>query len=93
MYVCLSVCLSITLIDLFLSSFHEKTDRPIWMKFFVVIKKSTEGDIGYLKLSHSILIQNGSALKLCLLRRTDPVQRTGQPLVITVSLMFPAVTT
>jgi hypothetical protein len=37
------------------------------MKFFVVVKKSTPGDIGYLKFSHSSLIQNGGGSKLCLL--------------------------
>jgi hypothetical protein len=33
----------------------------------VVVKKSTPGDIGYLKLSHSILIQNGGGSKFFLL--------------------------
>jgi hypothetical protein len=52
-----------SLIDPFLSSFHEKTAEPILMKFFVVVKKSTRGNIVYLKLSHSILIQNGAGSK------------------------------
>jgi hypothetical protein len=56
--------------------------RPILLKFFIVVKNSTEGVIGHLKLSHAILIQNGGASKSCLLRRADPVQRTGQPLVV-----------
>jgi hypothetical protein len=47
----------VTLIDLFLSSFHEKAARPFWMKFFLVVEKSTEGDISYLNLSHSIVSQ------------------------------------
>jgi hypothetical protein len=64
-------------IDLSLSSFLEKMGRPVLMNFFVVVKKSTEGDIGYLKLSRSILIQNGGASKSCLLHCVDPVQRTG----------------
>jgi hypothetical protein len=41
--------------------------RPILMIFFVVVKKSTWGDIGYVKLSHFILIQNCGGSKLCLL--------------------------
>jgi hypothetical protein len=52
-----------TLIDLFLSSFEEKTARQILMKFFEVVKKSTEAYIGYLHLSHAILFQNGGASK------------------------------
>jgi hypothetical protein len=60
--------------NLSLSSFHAKTARLILMTCFVVVKNSTEGDIGYLKLSRSILIQNGGSLKSCLLRRADPVQ-------------------
>jgi Transcriptional accessory protein len=43
--------------------------------------KSTEGDIGYLKFSHSILIQNGGGSKSYLLRLADPEQRTDQPLI------------
>jgi hypothetical protein len=54
--------------------------------FFVVVK-STEGEIGYLNLSHSNLIQNGGALKSCLLRLADPVQRTGQRRVINKIIM------
>jgi hypothetical protein len=34
---------------------------------FLVVKKRTRGKIGYLKLSHFILIQNGGGSKLCLL--------------------------
>jgi hypothetical protein len=46
----------VTLIDLLLSSIHEKTAQPIVMIFFVAVKRSTEVDMGYLKMSHSILI-------------------------------------
>jgi hypothetical protein len=53
------------------------------MKFFVVVKQSTPGDIGYLKLSYSILIQNGGGSKLCLLCCTvgHVMERVARPCV------------
>jgi hypothetical protein len=61
------VCLSVTLNTPLVVLFSRKNGLTDFDQIFVVVKKSTPGDIGYLKLSNSILIQNDGSSKLCLL--------------------------
>jgi hypothetical protein len=66
----ISVCLSVTLNRPLVVLFSRENGSTDFGDIFCG-KKSTRGDIGYLKLSHSILNQNGGNSKLCLLRCTD----------------------